>query len=67
MKVVYVRGLAIGEGRPKICIPICGKTKTEIIDEAKKILEFLIHVMQQLQYYLKALKPIIQINCTSGL
>lgn len=39
MKAVYVRGLAIGEGRPKICIPICGKTKTEIIDEAKKILE----------------------------
>ena len=39
MKAVYIRGLAIGEGCPKICVPICGKTKTEIIEEAKKILE----------------------------
>ena len=39
MNTVCIRHLVIGEGRPKICIPLCGKTKTEIIDEAKKILE----------------------------
>ena len=39
MNTVYIRNLAIGEGRPKICVPICGKTKEAILDEAKKILE----------------------------
>ena len=39
MNTVYMKNLAIGQGRPKICIPICGRTKEEIIEEAKKILE----------------------------
>lgn len=39
MNTVYIKNLAIGEGRPKICVPICGKTKEAILDEAKKILE----------------------------
>lgn len=39
MNTVYIRNLAIGEGRPKICVPICGKTKEDILDEAKKILD----------------------------
>ena len=38
MNTVYIRNLAIGEGRPKICVPICGITKEAIIEEAKKIL-----------------------------
>lgn len=38
MRVVYIKKLAIGEGRPKICVPICGKTKESIINEAEKIL-----------------------------
>ena len=39
MNTVYMKNLAIGQGRPKICIPICGRTIEEIIEEAKKILE----------------------------
>ena len=39
MKTVYIKDLAIGEGRPKICVPICGKTKEAILEEATKILE----------------------------
>ena len=30
----------IGEGRPKICVPIVGKTKTDILEEAKRSLRF---------------------------
>ena len=37
MDTVYIRELAIGEGRPKICVPICGKTGEEILEEAEKI------------------------------
>ncbi len=35
MKAVRVRNLIIGEGRPKICVPIVGRTKAEIIEQAK--------------------------------
>lgn len=37
MKPVEVRGIRIGEGIPKICAPIVGRTKEEIIREAEKI------------------------------
>ena len=30
-KYVEVRGVKIGEGVPKICVPIVGKTKEEIL------------------------------------
>ena len=35
MNPVVVRNVAIGEGIPKICVPIVGVTKDEIIAEAK--------------------------------
>jgi len=38
MNPVIVKNVKIGEGIPKICVPIVGTTKDEIIDEAKKIL-----------------------------
>ena len=38
MNPVIVRNLKIGEGIPKICVPIVGTTKEEIVDEAKEIL-----------------------------
>lgn len=34
MKVVEVRNVKIGEGIPKICVPIVGKTQEEILTEA---------------------------------
>lgn len=33
-KTVTVRGVIIGEGAPKICVPIVGETLTQIIEEA---------------------------------
>ena len=36
MNTVQVKNTVIGEGRPKICVPIVGKAKTDILEEAKK-------------------------------
>lgn len=38
MNPVIVRNVKIGEEIPKICVPIVGRTKDEIINEAKEIL-----------------------------
>lgn len=37
-KVVYVRKIKLGEGRPKICIPVVGRTKEEIYSQVKNLL-----------------------------
>ena len=34
MKTVQIRNITIGEGRPKICVPIVGQTKADILLEA---------------------------------
>ena len=39
MNPVVVRGLQIGEGTPKICVPIVEKNEENIIETAKKILD----------------------------
>ncbi|MCM3764851.1 type I 3-dehydroquinate dehydratase [Neobacillus niacini] len=41
-KVIKVRGITIGEGAPKICVPLVGRTLTDLIEEAQflKTLEF---------------------------
>ena len=37
MKTVQVRNVVIGEGIPKICVPIVGVTKADILEEAKAL------------------------------
>lgn len=37
--VIDVRGLKIGSGTPKICVPIVGKTSSEIMDAARALCE----------------------------
>ena len=37
MNTVKVRNTVIGEGMPKICVPIVGVTKEAILEEAKAI------------------------------
>ena len=39
MNTCKIRNIVLGEGTPKVCVPIVGKTKEEIIDSAKKINE----------------------------
>ncbi len=46
MNTVKVRNITIGEGRPKICVPIVGKTKTDILEEAKKITALPVDVVE---------------------
>lgn len=47
MKKVYtVRGVTIGEGRPKIIVPIIEKTNIEIIEKAKSLLQLPIDVIE---------------------
>ena len=38
MNTVEVRNVKIGDGIPKICVPVVGKTKEEILSQASKIL-----------------------------
>ena len=40
MKTVKIRNVEIGAGIPKICVPIVGVTKKEILAQAKALLEF---------------------------
>ena len=35
MNTVKVRNVVLGEGKPKICVPIVGITKEDIINQAK--------------------------------
>lgn len=37
MKTIQVRNVTLGEGIPKICVPIVGVTKAEILQQAKEI------------------------------
>ena len=46
MNPVIVKNVKIGEGIPKICVPIVGTTIDEIIDEAKEILALSIDLVE---------------------
>ena len=37
MKTVQIRGVRIGEGMPKVAVPIVGKTPREVLDKAREI------------------------------
>lgn len=39
MKPVKVRGIEIGKGRPKVCVPITGVSGKEVLEEARKVRE----------------------------
>lgn len=39
MKTCVIKNCRIGEGKPKICVPIVGRTKKEILAQAEKISE----------------------------
>ena len=43
---VEVRGVKIGEGIPKICVPIVGKTKEEILAAAKSFADVKMDVVE---------------------
>lgn len=46
MKPVVVRGVSIGEGIPKICVPIVGVTKEDIVREAESFASIPVDVVE---------------------
>ena len=45
-QVVTVRNLTIGEGMPKICVPIVATTEAEIIAKAEEIMEYSVDMIE---------------------
>ena len=46
MKTVVVRNIKIGEGMPKICVPILGKNRDELLGFAEKVKEANVDLME---------------------
>lgn len=46
MNTVQIRNITIGEGRPKICVPIVGRTAEDIFAEAKNILDLPVDLVE---------------------
>lgn len=46
INTVTIRGLEIGAGAPKIIVPIVGKTQTDILEQARKLTEVSLHVVE---------------------
>ena len=46
MKTVQVRNITLGEGRPKICVPIVGQTKDDILLEAETFARIPVDVVE---------------------
>lgn len=46
MKTVQIKNITIGEGRPKICVPIVGKTAADIFAETKNILSLPVDLIE---------------------
>lgn len=46
MKTVFIKNVEFGTGIPKICIPIVGKNKDEIIEQAKGIAQTCVDIVE---------------------
>lgn len=46
MNTVQIRNITIGEGRPKICVPIVGRTAEDIFAQAKNILDLAVDLVE---------------------
>ena len=52
MQSITIRGITIGEGIPKICIPIVGVTKNDILHETEKAMSCHIDLLEcRVDYY----------------
>ena len=46
MNTVKVKGIVLGEGVPKICVPIVAETKAAIVEEAKSFKDIPVDVVE---------------------
>lgn len=44
--IVQIKNISIGEGIPKICVPIVGKTKEEIVEEVNDLKEICLDIVE---------------------
>ena len=58
LNTVEVRNIKLGEGIPKICVPLVGKTNEEILEEAKLVKS---EQVKQERYYSLEDKHVIKI------
>lgn len=51
-KTVKVKNIILGEGIPKICVPIVGKTKEELVDEIEALKDIRLDIVEwRVDYY----------------
>ena len=51
-KIITIRDLKIGEGIPKICVPLIGKTREDIIEDAKNLKNIRVDLVEwSVDYY----------------
>ena len=46
MKTIQIRNITIGEGRPKICVPVVGQTEEDILREAAGLVSLPVDVVE---------------------
>ena len=46
MKTIQIRNITIGEGRPKICVPVVGQTEEDILREAAGLASLPVDVVE---------------------
>lgn len=54
---VAIRNIIIGDGKPKICVPIMGRTKEDVLKEAKMIVTYSPHIIEWRADYLEEVVP----------
>ena len=62
MKTVQVRNITLGEGRPKICVPIVGQTKDDILLEAGTFARIPVDVVEWRVDWGRAVSTVEKIN-----
>ena len=57
MKVIQVKGLQIGDGIPKICVSLTGRTKEDILEEAGQIDSTIVDIVEwRVDYFVNSHK-----------
>lgn len=66
MNPVVVKNIVIGEGIPKICVPIVGKTKDEILEAAREVCNSLADLVEWRVDWYESVFDIEEVKCLAG-
>ncbi len=62
MNSIKVRNLTIGEGKPKICVPIVGRTEREILAQAERIREIQAEIVELRAYWFEEVDAFVRVK-----